>query len=149
MRSNAVQNASPSARRIESAWYSYAVIKVVPRVERGECINVGVILFAREAAYLDARIELDTERLQALAPDVDLTLVERHLRAFLAICVGDDAGGPIAALPPAERFHWLTTPRSTVIQLSAVHIGVTADPPAELDRMLTAFVRPIQEGNCS
>jgi hypothetical protein len=113
----------------------------VPRVERGECLNVGVILFAREANYLDARVELDSLRLRALAPEVDLALVERHLRALLAVCRGADEGGPIAALPPAERFHWLTTPRSTIIQPGPVHVGVTNDPRAELDRLLNAYVR--------
>jgi hypothetical protein len=123
-------------------WYSYAIVRVVPRPERGECVNVGVILFAREQRYLAACIELDRDRLRSLAPGVDLALIERHLDAFAAISAGANSGGPLAELPPPERFHWLTAPRSTVIQTSAVHVGTTADPAAELGRLLDAFVRP-------
>ena len=123
-------------------WYSYAVVRVVPRVERGECVNVGVVLFVRERRYLAAQIELDLTRLLALAPDLDLPPVERHLASFLAICAGEAAGGPLADLPPAERFHWLTAPRSTMIQTSPAHVGRTLDPSTELDRLLNAFVRP-------
>lgn len=128
-------------------WYSYAVIRVVPRVERGEFLNVGVILFARAANYLDARVELDAERLRALAPGVDLSLVERHLASFRAITEGRPEGGPLAALPPSERFHWLTAPRSTMIQTSPVHVGVTQDPRATLEELMDAYVRlPVQAG---
>ncbi|HUG16125.1 MAG TPA: DUF3037 domain-containing protein [Thermomicrobiales bacterium] len=122
-------------------WYSYAVIKVVPRVERGECVNVGVILFAREDAFLGVRIELDRARLAAFSPGVDVASIERHLTTFLAISQGDRSSGPIAELPPAERFHWLTAPRSTVIQTSAIHVGQTDDPDAALDELLDEFVR--------
>ena len=101
MPSDAAPNASPPASR--TAWYSYAIIRVVPRVERGECVNVGIVLFARTARFLRAELALDPARLRALAPDLDLDLVARHLRAFLAIAAGDPAGGPVAALPPAER----------------------------------------------
>lgn len=125
-----------------SVWYSYAVVRVVPRVERGEFVNVGVILFARTARFLAARIELDRPRLRALAPDLDLAIVARHLDAFVAICEGNAAGGPIARLPPSERFHWLTAPRSTVIQTSPVHIGRCDDLRAALDALCTALVRP-------
>ena len=86
--------------------------------------------------------EVDPARLLALAPDLDLPLVERHLASFLAICEGGSAGGPLADLPAAERFHWLTAPRSTIIQTSPAHVGRTLDPPAELDRLLDAYVRP-------
>ncbi|HLH23217.1 MAG TPA: DUF3037 domain-containing protein [Chloroflexota bacterium] len=123
-------------------WYSYAVVRVVPRVERGEYVNVGVVLFAREARFLAARMELDAARVRALAPEADLALIERHLVAFVAVAEGRAAGGPIAALPPAERFHWLTAPRSTIIQPSPVHGGLTDDPTAALEDLLTAFVRP-------
>ena len=123
-------------------WYSYAIVRVVPRVERGELINVGVVLFVRERRYLAARIELDRPRLLAVAPDLDLPLVERHLASFLAISDGRPEGGPLADLPPAERFHWLTAPRSTMIQTSPAHAGRTHDPAAELDRLLDAYVRP-------
>jgi hypothetical protein len=121
-------------------WYSYAIVRVVPRVERGEFLNVGAVLFAREAAYLAARLALDPARLQALAPGVDLAPIERHLCVFAAIAAGEPVGGPLAALPPAERFHWLTAPRSTVIQTSPIHEGTTADPAATLESLLVAFV---------
>jgi hypothetical protein len=130
------------SRSAPAVWYSYAIVRVVPRVERGECINVGVVLFVRERRYLAARIELDRSRLSALAPDLDLSLVERHLATFLAVAYGHPEGGPLADLPPAERFHWLTAPRSTMIQTSPAHVGRTADPAAELDRLLDAYVRP-------
>jgi hypothetical protein len=109
----------PGHRGLHAVWYSYAIIRVVPRVERGEFVNVGVILFAREGGVLASRIELDRERLHALVPGSDIDLIERHLAAFQAISDGDPAGGPIAELPPAERFHWLAAPRSTIIQTDA------------------------------
>jgi Protein of unknown function (DUF3037) len=133
------RNASPPAS--PTAWYSYALVRVVPRVERGECINVGVILFARTRRYLAARVALDHARLRALAPDANLPLIGRHLDNFLAICAGDPAGGPLAALPHSERFHWLTAPRSTIIQTSPVHIGRSDDPTAALEDLLDRYVR--------
>jgi hypothetical protein len=129
------------SRVSRAVWYSYAIVKVVPRVERGECINAGVILFAPEGAYLAARIELDRERLRALDPDVHLEPIEQHLASFEAIARGDPSAGPIAALPPAERFHWLSAPRSTIIQTTPAHVGVTADPAATVEELLQAFVR--------
>lgn len=123
-------------------WYSYAIVRVVPRVERGEFVNVGVILFAREAGYLAACVELDAARLRALAPAADVAAIARHLEAFSAICAGRAEGGPVAGLPAAERFHWLTAPRSTMIQTSPVHGGTTSDPAATLEELLAAFVRP-------
>lgn len=123
------------------AWYSYAIVRVVPRVERGECVNVGVVLFARTERFLEARFEIDSARVRALAPGVDLNLVERHLRTFSAICAGRPEGGPVAALPPSERFHWLTAPRSTMIQTSPVHVGHSTDLPAALEDLLDAYVR--------
>jgi hypothetical protein len=122
-------------------WYSYAIVRVVPRVEREEFVNVGVILFARELLFLDARIELEAERVRALAPDLDVELVARHLRTFQAICAGHPAGGPVAALPPSERFHWLVAPRSTVIQTSAVHVGRCENPSEALEELMDEFVR--------
>jgi hypothetical protein len=122
-------------------WYSYAVIRVVPRVERGEFLNVGVVLFGREQEFLGAKMELDEQRLRSLAPDVDIANVERHLATFQAICDGDPAGGPIAALPRAERFHWLVAPRSTMIQTSPVHVGRSTEPGTALDDLLAEFVR--------
>lgn len=123
-------------------WYSYAIIRIVPRVERGEFINAGVILFSPTHDHLAAKIELDADRLRALAPEVDLEDVERHLQTFCDICAGKPEGGPLAELPTSERFHWLTAPRSTIIQTSPVHVGVTDDLDAALDELLTAFVRP-------
>ena len=126
-------------------WYSYAAIRLVPRVERGERINVGAVLFARTAGYLEARVELDPARLRALAPQVALAPIERGLAAFVAICAGAPDAGPIAALPPSERFHWLTAPRSTLIQTSPVHVGCCPDPRAALEELLDTLVR-IQAG---
>ncbi len=122
-------------------WYSYATIRVVPRVERGEFVNVGVVLFARTARFLAARVALDRARLAALAPDFDPAPVERHLAAFVAVCEGRDDGGPIARLPPSERFGWLTAPRSAAIQLSPVHVGRCDDPRAALDDLFNRLVR--------
>jgi hypothetical protein len=110
-------------------------------VERGECINVGVVLFAPTRRFLQARIELDAGRLGALAPEVDLALIQRHLRTFEAICAGRPEGGPVAALPASDRFHWLTAPRSTVIQTSPVHVGCTHEPGAAIEQLLDEFVR--------
>jgi hypothetical protein len=131
-----------SGRAGADAWYSYAVIRVVPRPERQEFINAGVILFAPERRFLGAAIELDTARVRALAPEADIAQIERHLEVLRAVADGDDAGGPIADLPQQDRFHWLTAPRSTVIQPSTVHTGRCADPRRALDELLTEFVRP-------
>jgi len=124
-------------------WYSYAIIRVVPRIERGERVNVGVVLFARQLGFLEARVALDHDRLRALAQNVDVALVERHLRAFQAISAGVAGGGAIAALPASERFHWLTAPRSTVIQTSPVHVGCGDDPAATLADLMERLVRPL------
>jgi hypothetical protein len=129
-----------------AVWYSYAVVRVVPRVERGEFLNVGVILFARTARFLAACIDVDHARLHAFAPDLDIANIERHLAAFVAICEGVPEGGPIAQLPPSERFHWLTAPRSAVIQPSPVHIGCTDDPRAALDALCATLVRAHHTG---
>ena len=133
------RSASRDASR--TGWYSYAVVRVVPRPEREEFVNAGVILFAPELRFLDATIELDAARIRALAPDVDLALVEQHLAVFEAVAEGRDEGGPIAALPPQDRFHWLTAPRSTVIQSSAVHTGQCSDPRQALEDLLDELVR--------
>jgi Protein of unknown function (DUF3037) len=122
-------------------WYSYAIVRVVPRVERGEFLNVGVVLFSRELDFLGARFELDTSRLRAVAPDVDVATVERHLATFRAICEGTPEGGPIAALPKPERFHWLVAPRSTMIETSPQHVGRSDTPERALDDLLDEFVR--------
>ena len=122
-------------------WYSYALVRVVPRVARGEFLNVGVVLFSRELDFLGARLDVDEARLRSLAPDVDTALVERHLRVFEAICEGSANGGPIAALPKPERFHWLVAPRSTMIQTSPVHVGRSQNVERALEDLLNEFVR--------
>jgi len=124
-----------------AVWYSYAVVRIVPRVERGEFLNVGVILFARTARFLSACIEIDRARLCAFAPTLDIASIEHHLQAFVAICEGAAGGGPIAQLSLSERFHWLTAPRSAVIQTSPVHVGCDDDPRIALDALCAALVR--------
>lgn len=121
--------------------YDYAVIRVVPRVERGEFVNVGVVLFCRSRRYLCAKIELDRRRLGALAPDLDPAEIEPYLQAIPRVCEGGEAAGPIGRLSPAERFHWLVAPRSTVIQPSPVHSGLTSDPEAALEDLMNDLVR--------
>ena len=119
----------------------YAVIRVVPRVERGEQVNVGVILSCQKLGFLGARIALDEARLLALAPDVDLELVRRHLAAIPAICEGRVGAGPIAALAPRARFHWLTARRSSIIQTSPVHTGRCETPGLMLEALMRKMVR--------
>lgn len=121
--------------------FDYAIIRVVPRVERGECLNAGVILFCRARRFLAAAIDLDAARLAALAPDLDTRLAQRHLDTFPLICAGDPGSGPIGQLTQAERFHWLVAPRSTIIQSSPVHCGLCAEPSATLRRLLDSLVR--------
>ena len=120
--------------------FQYAMVRVIPDVERGECLNAGVIVFCRPRRFLAARMALDTARLRALAPGVDLEAVEAHLDAVEGFAAGDPAAGPIAALPASERFHWLVAPASTIIQPSPVHTGLTEDPEGELDRLLRRLV---------
>jgi hypothetical protein len=115
--------------------FDYAVIRVVPRVEREEFINAGLILFCPERRYLEARIHLDESRLQALWPAADGALIRRHLEAFPRISSGEADAGPIARLSQRERFHWLVAPRSTVIQVSQVHSGICENPQAAMDRL--------------
>jgi hypothetical protein len=121
--------------------YQYAIVRVVPRVERGECLNVGVILLCRPKRFIGARIALDAARLAAFAPALDPDTIRPHLAAIEAIAAGDPGAGPIAALGQAERFHWLVAPASTIIQPSPVHTGLTDDPAAELDRLVESLVR--------
>ena len=129
---------SPEA---DDKWYSYALVRVVPRVERGEFLNVGAVVFSRERDFLDSRVEVDEARLRGLAPTLDLQTVERHLTTFRAIAEGRAEGGPIAVLPKPERFHWLVAPRSTMIQTSPVHVGRTANIEKALEDLLNEFVR--------
>jgi hypothetical protein len=120
--------------------FQYAIVRVVPHVERGERINAGVVLLCRPRRYLGARTRLDDMRLRALDPSCDPAAVRPHLEAIERIAAGDPAGGPIAALGLAERFHWLVAPASTIIQPSEVHTGLTDDPAAELDALFAALV---------
>ena len=122
--------------------YDYAIIRVVPRVERCEMINVGVILSCPHASFLDAGIDVDEARLLALDPALDLDAMRSHLATIPLICRGGEAAGPIGVLPQRNRFHWLVSPRSTVIQMSPVHTGRTTDPAAALRRLLDTMVRP-------
>jgi hypothetical protein len=122
------------------ATFDYAILRVVPRVDREEFINAGVVVFCLEKRYLDARISLNEERLRALWPDVDVELVRQHLEAIPRICRGDSAAGPIARLPQRERFHWVTAPRSTIIQPSPVHTGVCDSTDGVLERLATQFL---------
>jgi hypothetical protein len=120
--------------------FQYAIVRVVPRVERGESLNAGVILLCRPRRFLGARVALDEARLAALAPDVDPSTIRAHLDAIARIAAGDAAAGPIARLGIGERFHWLTAPSSTVIQPSEVHTGMCEDPVAELDHLFEQMV---------
>jgi hypothetical protein len=123
------------------AAFDYALVRVVPRVEREEFVNVGAIVFCPARRFLAAQVEVDRPRLFALDPRLDLDVVEQHLRSIPAICAGDPTAGPMAALPPSERFHWLVSPRSTVVQTSPAHAGLTEDPAASLDRLMMTMVR--------
>ena len=120
--------------------FDYAVIRVVPRVEREEFINAGVLLFCLERDFLAARIAVDETRLRALWPEIDVELVRQHLEAIPRICAGSPEGGPIAKLSLRERFHWLVSPRSTVIQVSPVHAGLCASPERALDELFRQMV---------
>jgi hypothetical protein len=121
--------------------YDYAIIRIVPRVERGEMINVGVILSCPDVSFLEARIELDEARLVAFDSGLDLDEVRAHLDTIPITCRGGAEAGPIGALPQRARFHWLVAPRSTIIQMSPVHTGRTDDPAAALERLLDRMVR--------
>jgi hypothetical protein len=120
--------------------FAYAVLRVVPRVERGESLNAGVVLFARQRRFLEARVRLDRDRLRALAPDADADLIERHLEARARVAAGDPEGGPMAALDQSERFNWLVAPSSTVIQPSPVHTGLCGEPEETLERLFAELV---------
>ena len=122
--------------------YDWVTVRVVPRVERGEFINAGVAVYCRQLDYLGAAVDLDEARVRALDPAVDVVTVARHLRSVEALCAGAAEAGANAARPPGERFRWLAAPRSTVVQPSPVHTGLTADPAAELRRLFDLMVRP-------
>jgi hypothetical protein len=120
--------------------FAYAIVRVVPRVERGETMNAGIVLLCRPQRFLGARIWLDEARLRALDPTCDAQAVGGHLVAIEQIAAGDPAGGPIAALGQAERYHWLVAPSSTIIQPSEAHTGMTADPADTLAHLFETLV---------
>ena len=127
--------------------FDYAVVRVVPRVERGEYLNAGIVLFCSTKAFLDARIELVRERLTALDSAIDLALVQSHLDVIPRLCHGGDDAGEIGRLPQRARFHWLVAPRSTIIQMSPVHSGVHRDPATALEQLMDKLVRRPQSGS--
>lgn len=133
MSSNVIANAMP---------FQWTVLQVVPRVERDERFNAGVIVFCRSRRFLDAQVTLDPRKLRALDPMADEELIRAHLNALARIAVGDLTAGPIAALEQAERFHWLSSPSSTVVQPSPVHGGVTTDPSGTLEKLFQQMVAP-------
>jgi hypothetical protein len=120
--------------------FQYAALRIVPRVERGEAVNAGVVLFCRPLRFLGARTQLDERLLAALAPDCDPAAVRAALETIERIADGDSAGGPIAALPASERFHWIVAPASTIVQPGPVHTGLTGDPAGELTRLFGMLV---------
>jgi hypothetical protein len=122
--------------------YHFAVLRVVPHVHLGAFTNIGVVIHARTAEYLGMRAIDDVATLRALAPDVDAELLARYLRCYRSICAGDPDAGPIALVSPSERFHWMTSPRSDVLQASPVHEGLAPDPSVALDELFVRFVRP-------
>jgi hypothetical protein len=122
--------------------YDYAIIRVVPRVEREEFVNVGVIVSCQAKDFLEARIELDELRLRAVDPAVDFEAVRKHLASIPIICAGGESAGPIGQLSRRERFHWLVAPRSTIIQMSPVHTGSCTDLGHTLEHLLATMVRP-------
>lgn len=121
--------------------YDFAILRVVPRVHLGAFANVGVVMHARTAEFLALRTITERGALAALAPGVDAELLSRYLLSCAAICAGDASAGPVALAPPSERFHWLTAPRSDVLQSSPVHEGVCEDPVVELDALFDAYVK--------
>jgi hypothetical protein len=125
----------------DRASFDYAPIRVVPLVERGEFLNAGIILFCRTKRFLEARVDLEPDRLAAVAPHLDLAEVLRHLEVIPRIAAGDRSAGPMSELPQAGRFHWLVAPRSTVVQVGPVHCGICDDPADALDDLMNRLVR--------
>ncbi|SEM73026.1 Protein of unknown function [Stigmatella aurantiaca] len=121
--------------------FDYAIVRVVPRVERGEFLNAGVILYCLTSRFLSAQVALDEQRLRALAPEVDVALVRGHLESIPRICAGGRGSGPIGQLPQKERWHWLVAPRSTILQTSPVHSGLCEEPGRALEHLMERMVR--------
>jgi hypothetical protein len=120
--------------------FQYAMLRVVPHVERGEAFNAGVVVFCRPLRYLGARAGLDERLLDALAPDCEADEIRAQLETLVAVAEGRPEGGRVAGLPQSERFHWLTAPASTIVQPSDVHTGLTDDPAGELDKLFEQLV---------
>lgn len=128
-------NAEPSSA------FSYAIVRVIPNIQRGEFINAGVVLFARQHRFLAAKVELNRERLAALAPEFDPQIAEDALLAFARVASGEDGAGPVAALDQSERFGWLVAPSSTIVQTSPTHTGMCDDPERALEELFADLVR--------
>jgi hypothetical protein len=124
----------------ENSLFEYAVIRTVPRVEREEFLNVGVVLYCRDQKFLKAKFEVNENRIKAFAPNINMLQVREYLKAFEHICEGDKDAGPIGLLPMAERFRWLTAPRSTILQTSAVHSGFCIDANEKLNELYQCLV---------
>jgi hypothetical protein len=124
--------------------FEYALLRVVPRVERGEFVNAGVVLYCQEKRFLQAAIDLDPERLRALDPRLDPETVRAHLEAARRVCAGGPGAGPIGLLPPVQRFGWLVAPRSTVVQPGPVHTGLAEDPGEALNHLLETMVQSLR-----
>lgn len=127
------------AAKSESVGYEYAVIRVVPRVHLDEFVNIGVILLARNAGFLDARVSLDDSVLRAVDPMLDPEMLDDFVCAYLRVCRGGTDAGPVGVLPQSGRFHWLTSPRSCALQTSTVHPGCSTDPAATLERLFAMY----------
>jgi len=123
--------------------FTYAILRVVPRVERGECFNAGVVLFCRQRDFLAVKVGLDERRLNALAPTLSAEDLRGHLDALVGVAAASPDAGAIAQLPPSERFGWLVAPSSTIIQPSEVHTGLSEDPQATLDALFAELVEPV------
>jgi hypothetical protein len=121
--------------------FQYALLRVVPRVERGEFINAGVVLYCQDAGFLDARVHLDPGRLRALDPNLDPEAIRAHLEVARLVCEGGPEAGAVGLLPPGQRFGWLVAPRSTVVQPSPVHTGFADDPEEAIEHLLRVMVR--------
>ncbi|WP_116246711.1 DUF3037 domain-containing protein [Nocardiopsis sp. FIRDI 009] len=125
----------------DRAVFEYALVRVVPRLERGECVNAGVVVYCQERAFLAARTALDERRLLAVDPGVDVAGVRRALESFEVMCAGGARAGAVGRERPGQRFRWLTAPRSTIVQTGPIHGGLTEDPAAEVERLLDRLVR--------
>ena len=123
--------------------FEYALLRVVPRVERGEFINAGVVLYCQEARFLGARVHLDPERLRALDPRLDPETVLAHLEVACRVCAGGPQAGAVGLMPPVQRFGWLVAPRSTVVQPSPVHTGLAEDPEEAIEHLLRVMICPL------